>query len=112
MKRLFILLAMLVPSLAFAQTAQVGAYVVTCVAGSGCSYSVPAPAVAVPPVSVAPYTPYVAPAVNPYDAQAAASWALQQQTLQLQQQQMQQQQQRIWELEHQQPHPPGTIPPH
>jgi hypothetical protein len=37
---------------------------------------------------------------------------LQQQTLQLQQQQMQQQQQRIWELEHQQPHPPGTIPPH
>jgi hypothetical protein len=38
---------------------------------------------------------------------------LQQQTLQLQQQQMQQQQQRIWELEHQQPHPPGTVsPPH
>ena len=109
MKRLLILFSMLVPSLAYAQTAQVGGYVVTCVAGSGCTYNGP-PAVAVAPVPVpytpVPYTPYVAPAVDPYAAQATASWALQQQTLALQQQQMQQQQQRIWELEHQQQHPP------
>lgn len=110
MKRLLILVALLMPSLAFAQTAQVGAYIVTCVAGSGCSYSAPAQAVAVPPVSVAPYTPYVAPAVDPYAAQETASWALQQQTLQLQAQQLQDQQRRLWQLEHPQS---GTVPlPH